>query len=131
MISNTIQVDMQRLFAMAETEADPERKAARYLEAIEMAEAAIEDERDLSTLAWIANVRRSNCRALTNSLQNKRNMPLSAWSAYCEVIGKLRQELIEEALENQDVRRALNHFFALQLPFNLAPKASKLMLGEI
>lgn len=131
MISNTIQVDMQRSFAMAEAEADPERKAARYLEAIELAEAAIEDESDLSTLARIANVRRSNCRVLANSLQNMRSMPFSAWSAYCDVIGKFREELIEEALENQDVRRALNHFFALQLPLNLVPKATQLMLREI
>jgi hypothetical protein len=131
MISNSMKLEILQMFAWAESEADPEGKAMKFLEAIDLTTSFVGEEVSPGELVWIANVRCSNCRMLVKALQQLRNTSLTAWMAYCKVISNFSQELREEISKNKDVRRAVDHFFAMHCPLNVAPRVTKVMLGEI
>ena len=131
MISNSMKLEILQMFAWTESESDPEGKAAKFLEAIDLTVSAVGDEVSPDDLVWIANVRCSNCRMLIKVLQQLRNTSLTAWMAYSKVISNFSLELREEISKNKDVRRVVDHFFAMHCPLNLAPRVTKAILGEI
>ena len=131
MISDSKKSEVRRMFARTDAEADPETKATKFLEAIALTDEIVEEETNPNELVWIANIRRSNCRAVVKALGQVRTVSMAACFAYSKVVSSFSLELRQEIETNKDMRGILERFFAMHLPLEVAPRLTQVMLGEI
>ena len=131
MISDSKKSKVLRMFARTDSEVDPEAKATKFLEAIALTDEIVEEETNPNELVWIANIRRSNCRAVVKALGQVRTVSLAACFAYSKVVSSFSLELLEGIKTNKDIRRILERFFAMHCPIDITPRFTQVMLGEI
>ena len=130
MISDLKKLEVRRMFARTDAEADPEAKATKFLEAIALTDEIVEEETNPNELVWIANIRHSNCRAVVKALGQVRTVSMAACFAYSKVVSSFSLELRQEIETNKDIRGILERFFAMHLSLDVAPRFTQALLGE-
>ncbi len=108
--------EIRELFDRAERESDPRRKHAALEEALDLLDAASEDESGLSAAerSLVRNLRRSNTRRLLSQLVAVRDVHFDVWFSYLSLLFfRLGPEVDALLKEDETVRTAYHAFIGL------------------
>ena len=131
MISISERDALLKKYRDAEVELDPEKKARKYLTALEVTK-ELEDSAGLDCeLEWIANVRMANTRAILQSLHEPRKVTSDVFILYLKIILGLQHEMRLQISKDLAARSALEKLFGLHVPRHIVARFTQLALGEI